>query len=182
MLSREVDARRTAVLTIGEFHAGTGHNVIPELATLRGTLRTFDDKVRSQILGRMRDMVGDLARAYRASAEITIDRSCGTLINDVDEAAAVRSSVARDLGDVAVECGHCTMASDDMSYFLQERPGCYLRVGASRGDRRAPPHHSPVFDIAEASLHIGVRCAMSVMARALDGSRDKRLGIHTERS
>lgn len=177
MLSREVDARSTAVLTIGEFHSGSGHNVIPEKAVLRGSLRTFDDDLRSQIIGRMDNLVTELARAHRTVAELTHDRSCSTLINNDEDAAEVRAWVERDLEDVDVECGHCTMASDDMSFFLQERPGCYLRVGAKRGDGHSRPHHSPVFDIAEASLPIACRSGLSVMVNALDGTLDKQLGV-----
>jgi metal-dependent amidase/aminoacylase/carboxypeptidase family protein len=60
------------------------------------------------------------------------------------------------------------LASDDMSLFLEQRPGCYFRVGAAPDGRPPPPHHSPDFEIHEGGLAVGARVAASVLLHALE--------------
>src|SRR5262249_56886353 len=66
LVSHEVAAQETAVLTVGQIVSGTKGNIIPETATMRGTIRTFDDAVREQLRRRLGAYAGDIARAYRA--------------------------------------------------------------------------------------------------------------------
>ena len=61
------------------------------------------------------------------------------------------------------------MASDDMSLFLQARPGCYFRVGIAPLDDRPHPHHAPEFEMNEDGLPVGVRVGLGVMLDALRG-------------
>ena len=65
-----------------------------------------------------------------------------------------------------MEDGDHVMASDDMSLFLQERPGCYFRVGiAPSGPPR--PHHAPEFEMHEGGLPVGLRVGLNIMLSAL---------------
>ena len=68
-----------------------------------------------------------------------------------------------------VHDGDIVMASDDMSLFLQERPGCYFRVGIAPVDGRPHPHHAPEFEMNEAGLPTGLGVALNVMLDALRG-------------
>jgi amidohydrolase len=71
-----------------------------------------------------------------------------------------------ELGSDAVSESELTMGSDDMSLFLQERPGCYFLVGiAPSGPTR--PHHAPEFEMNEDGLPVGLRVALNVMLNAL---------------
>jgi amidohydrolase len=71
LVSREVAAQETAVLTIGQFVGGTKHNIIPASAVLRGSLRTFNPRVRAQIKERLTAYAGHVARAYRTDARLS---------------------------------------------------------------------------------------------------------------
>jgi amidohydrolase len=75
--------------------------------------------------------------------------------------------VADALGAEAVSEGRLVMASDDMSLFLRERPGCYYRVGIAPDSGPARPHHAPEFEMNEAGLIVGLRTALAVMLPAL---------------
>jgi amidohydrolase len=80
----------------------------------------------------------------------------------------VHQCAVDELGQEAVEDGDSVMASDDMSLFLHERPGCYFRVGiAPAGPPR--PHHAPEFEMNEAGLPVGLRVGLNVMLSALRG-------------
>jgi len=61
------------------------------------------------------------------------------------------------------------MASDDMSLFLRERPGCYFRVGIGPDAGAPRPHHAPEFEMNEAGLPVGLRVGLAVMRSALGG-------------
>jgi metal-dependent amidase/aminoacylase/carboxypeptidase family protein len=156
------------VLTVGQIQAGTKNNIIPASAVMRGTLRTFDEGVRGQILARLGAFAADLARAYRAEARLELGgMRCPTVVNHEAETSFVRACAAADLGEDAVGLGQPVMASDDMCYFLRERPGCYFRVGIAPAHGRPAPHHSPEFEMNEAGLAVGLRAALGVMLNAL---------------
>ena len=80
--ARELGIGDAAVLTIGTMQAGTASNAIPDTATMGGTIRTFDETLRSAIKQRITDISQGIAAAFRATAEVTFDSGCPTLVND----------------------------------------------------------------------------------------------------
>jgi len=169
LVSREVAAKETAVLTVGQILAGTKHNIIPATAVMRGSLRTFNQTVREQIVERLGTFVSNIAQAYQADAHLSFQgEGCPTVVNHAEHTAFVKQCALDELGSEAVEDGDIVMASDDMSLFLEQRPGCYFRVGiAPSGPPR--PHHAPEFEMHEGGLAVGLRVALNVMLSALQG-------------
>jgi amidohydrolase len=170
LVSREIAAQETAVLTIGQLVSGTKSNIIPDRALMTGTLRTFDEGVRRQILGRLGDYVSHIAEAYRTQASFKVDLgSCPAVVNHRAETDFTMRAAALEIGDESVGEGRLVMASDDMSLFLEARPGCYFRVGIGLPDGHPRPHHAPEFEMNEAGLPTGLRVGLGVMLRALAG-------------
>ena len=170
LVSREVSAQETAVLTVGQFVGGTKHNIIPASAVLRGSLRTFTPHVRTQIKERLGAYARDIARAYRTEAQLSwMADGCPTVVNHEKESDFVRRSAIDAIGHEHVHDGDRVMASDDMSLFLQARPGCYFRVGIAPVDNRPHPHHAPEFEMNEDGLAPGLRVGLNVMLDALRG-------------
>jgi amidohydrolase len=170
LVSREVSAHERAVLTVGQIVGGTKHNIIPASAVMRGSLRTFNEAVRTQIKGRLADYAADIARAYRAEARLTFTgEGCPAVVNHAPQTAFVRECAAVELGAGALHDGPPVMASDDMSLFLQQRPGCYFRVGIAPAGGGSYPHHAPEFQMNEDGLPVGLRLGLSVMLNALGG-------------
>jgi len=167
LVTKEVAAKETVVLTVGQIVAGTKNNIIPEKAVMRGTLRTFDMDVREQMLGRLQSFTADMGRAYRAETRMDLTMGCPPVVNPEREADLVHRCAADELGDDAVFSGNPVMASDDMSLFLRERPGCYFRVGISPTHSRNVPHHAPEFEMNEAGLPVGLRVALGVLRSRL---------------
>ena len=167
LVSKEVAAKETVVLSVGQIQAGTKNNIIPDKAVMRGTLRTFDLDVREQLLGRLQSFVSDMARAYRAEARLDLTMGCPPVVNPEKETELVRRCCVDELGVAAVVEGHPVMASDDMSLFLRARPGCYFRVGISPTHSRSVPHHAPEFEMNEDGLPIGLRVALGVLRTRL---------------
>lgn len=170
LVSREVAAKETAVLTVGQIVAGTKHNIIPASALMRGSLRTFNQEVREQIVERLGGFITGIAQAYQAEAHISYDgEGCPAVINHAAHTDFVKQCACAELGSAAVEDGDIVMASDDMSLFLEQRPGCYFRVGIAPSGAR-PPHHAPEFEMNELGLPAGLRVGLNVMLSALQGT------------
>ena len=167
LVTKEVAAKETVVLSVGQILAGTKNNIIPDKAVMRGTLRTFDFDVREQMLGRLQSFVADMARAYRAEARLDLTMGCPPVINPARETDLVHRCAVDELGESAVVEGHPVMASDDMSLFLRARPGCYFRVGISPTHSRGVPHHAPEFEMNEDGLPVGLRLALAVLRSRL---------------
>jgi amidohydrolase len=167
LVTKEVAAKETVVLSVGQLVAGTKNNIIPDKAVMRGTLRTFDMSVREQMLGRLQAFTSDMARAYRAEAQVELTMGCPPVINPEREAQLVHRCAADELGEGALVEGNPVMASDDMSLFLRERPGCYFRVGIAPTHGRQVPHHAPEFEMNEDGLPVGLRVALSVLRSRL---------------
>jgi amidohydrolase len=170
LVSREIPAQDTAVLTIGQIESGTKHNIIPERAVLRGSLRTYDNQVRAQLLERLGVFAGRIAEAYRAEARLVFEgEGTSPVINPADRSAFVQRCLVDEVGAEHAPDGKAVMASDDMALFLEARPGCYFRVGIGPSDREPAPHHNPHFYMDEAGLPVGLRVALNVMLHALHG-------------
>jgi amidohydrolase len=170
LVSREVAAQETAVLTVGQFVGGTKHNIIPASAVLRGSLRTFDEAVRRQIKARLAEYAAGIARAYRTDARLTFQgEGCPAVVNHERETAFVRGCATSELGPDCLNPGPPVMASDDMSLFLKERPGCYFRVGIAPTTPGHYPHHAPEYQMNEDGLPVGLRLGLNVMLNALAG-------------
>lgn len=168
IVSREIPAQETAVLTVGQIVAGTKGNILPDRALMRGTIRAFEPSVRDHLVSRLGAFVADVARAYRAEATMRLDGgSCPAVVNHARETAFVRECAIGEIGADAVTEGRVAMASDDMSLFLRERPGCYFRVGIAPATGPARPHHAPEFEMNEAGLPVGLRVGLAVMRSAL---------------
>ena len=168
LVSREVAAKETAVLTVGQIVSGTKHNIIPATAIMRGSLRTFNQTIRAQIIERLGSFITNIAYAYQAEAHLSFQgEGCPTVINHAPHAAFVKHCALDELGSEVVEDGDIVMASDDMSLFLEARPGCYFRVGIAPVGGPPCPHHAPEFEMNEAGLPVGLRVALNVMLNAL---------------
>jgi len=169
LVSHEIAAQETAVLTVGQIVCGTKGNIIPETATMRGTIRAFDDRVREQLRQRLAAYAVDIARAYRAEARVRFEGGATpAVVNPAEQTDFVRQCAASVVGEAGVYSGGPVMASDDMSLFLRARPGCYFRVGIQSADGRVAPHHAPEFEMNEDGLPVGLAVALSVMRGALE--------------
>jgi amidohydrolase len=157
IVSREISPKDPAVFTVGEFTSGTTFNVIPDEATLKGTVRAFDAGVRASMPERLRRIAAGLAEALRVEIDVDYHWSYPPTVNAREPNDVVRA-VGRDLlaPDGVVE-HDIVMWAEDMSFMQEQRPGAYFIVGSRGGDQTAFPHHNARFDIDEDALDVGYR-------------------------
>lgn len=159
LISREIDPSNPAVLSFGTFQAGTKSNIIPVEAHLSGSLRTLDPELRRYLLNRIQEVGHDVGKLFRGKIEVSLEVSGPAVINDANIAQHVKKSAVEALGEAAVIEPTPIMGSEDMSYFMEQVPGCFMFVGAGRAGEPVRPHHSPLFAIDEACLGVGVKVA-----------------------
>ncbi|HUG16358.1 MAG TPA: M20 family metallopeptidase [Thermomicrobiales bacterium] len=169
LVSREVDPLETAVVTVGKLESGTIHNVIPQTATLLGTVRTYTPQLRNQLEARIAEMASAIASAFRAEAEIIYLRGYPPMINHPAAVDLVRDVGVELLGAENVHEARPIMAGEDMAFVLEAVPGCLFNLGVGNPERGLvfPPHH-PRFDADEDALSVGVRMLCGVALRYLN--------------
>ena len=163
IVSREVAPLDAAVITVGTLHAGTMAIVIPQSATLSGSVRTFDQRLREMLARRIEETVVGISRAMGGDARVDYQFGYPPLVNDAAMSSLVET-VAREVVGDSFSSGDLSMASDDMAYFLQRAPGCYFGVGTANEARGLTAgNHQPRFDIDEAALPVGVEMLVGVV-------------------
>jgi amidohydrolase len=166
IVSRNVDPLEAAVISISVFQAGQADNVLPQTATLRGTVRTLSPGVRVLVKTRVREVVEGTAKLYGARADLTYTTGYPVLVNDESRTAfaaevadeiAGKDKVARDTPPL--------MGAEDFAYMLEERPGAFIYVG--NGDS-AMLHH-PAYDFNDEAIPLGTSYWVRLAERALAG-------------
>jgi amidohydrolase len=165
IVSREIAPKDPAVITVGQFTSGTTFNVIPDEATLRGTVRAFDRDVRSSIPERMERIIKGLAEAMRFEYEFAYTWSYPPTVNAREVNDLVREVGRAELGADNVVEHDIVMWAEDMSFMQEERPGAYFIVGSRGGEETAFPHHNARFDIDERALEVGYRMMVALGLR-----------------
>ena len=158
IVARNVDPLEAAVVTVGTFHAGTANNVIAASAHLSGTVRYFSPQYEGFFKQRMEEVIRGICQAHGASYELDYRSLYPPVINDERMATLVRSVAENVIETPAGIVPRCqTMGGEDMSFFLQEVPGCYFFLGSANLSRGLDfPHHHPRFDFDESVLSTGV--------------------------
>jgi amidohydrolase len=158
IVARNVDPLESAVVTVGELHAGTALNIIADTARLSGTVRYFNPTLSELIPQRIEQIIAGICQSHGASYDLEYWRLYPPVINNADIAELVRSVAAEVIETpigIVPECQ--TMGGEDMSFFLQEVPGCYFFLGSANPTKNlAYPHHHPRFDFDETVLQMGV--------------------------
>ncbi len=158
IVARNVDPIESAVVTVGELHAGTALNVIADTARMSGTVRYFNPTMEGYFGKRIDQIIAGICQGMGATYELDYWRLYPPVINDAKIAELVRS-VALDVVEtpagIVPECQ--TMGGEDMSFFLEAVPGCYFFLGSANPAKDlAYPHHHPRFDFDETALAMGV--------------------------
>lgn len=158
IVARNVDPLKSGVVTVGSFNAGHAHNVIADSARLSGTVRYFDPALSDWFEQRVAQVIRGVCEANGATYSLNYEKLYPPVVNDAGMADLVRSiaeTVIETPAGIVPECQ--TMGGEDMSFFLQEVPGCFFFLGSANPEKGlAYPHHHPRFDFDETALGMGV--------------------------
>jgi hippurate hydrolase len=178
IVSRNMSPIEAGVLSVTQIHAGSATNVIPDEASLLGTVRTFKVGVLDMIERRMREIAEHTSAAFGAQVEFRFKRNYPALVNHPEETALAIEVMQGIVGKENVNPqAEPTMGSEDFAFMLEAKPGCYVFIGNGEGDHRDMGHglgpcnlHNPSYDFNDALLPIGatywVRLVDAVFGKA----------------
>jgi amidohydrolase len=172
--SRQVDvSRQPSVLSISVVRGGIRHNIIPETVEMGGTLRTFDEAMRTDIHARIRRTAELIAASAGAAADVVVKPQYPVTSSNPDLTERIVPALRRVAGDANVLQGTRLMAADDFAFYGHEIPTSYFVAGcASRGDSGAgaEPNHSPRFLVDESCLLLAARAMAAASLDLLHGA------------
>ena len=170
VVSRNIDPTQTAVVTIGSVHAGQASNVIPEFATLGLSIRSFSPEVRNRLQERITHLVRDQVSSYGGEVEIEYERGYPVVINSEAETDFARQVAEELVGpeQVVFPFGPVT-GSEDFAYYLQHKPGSFLRLGNGLDSVML---HNAKYDFNDASLSVGAAYWTRLVERFLNEPAD----------
>ena len=156
IVTRQIDALDTVVLSICEIHGGTAKNIIPETVSFGGTVRCQSKTVRDSMEDRLRAVVKSAAELYGCTGELEYLYGVPPLANDPQWTKKVWDSAVRALGEEAVkEIAIPAMGSEDYSFYLEHVPGVFARVGGRREGEPPLVFHNGAFAFPEEALPYG---------------------------
>jgi amidohydrolase len=161
--SRNLSALEPSVVTVGIFRGGERFNIIPGEVHLEGTVRTYNEDVRTEVERRMREILDGITRAGGASFELEYKKNAPATVNDPALAKVVDPLLRQAAGDGNVVIVEPSMGGEDFAYFANEVPGFYYRLGVVKPGTTSGGLHTPTFRADDSAVPVG----MKVMSRLL---------------
>ncbi|MDB5411947.1 MAG: amidohydrolase [Rubritepida sp.] len=156
IVARRVDPLDSAVISLCQFHAGTASNVIPETATINGTVRTLRPGTRDDMERLITQVAMGVGATYGAEVTVEYKRGYPPTVNHEAETERAALAAAKVMGaDKVIRKRPPAMGAEDFSYMLIERPGCFLKLGQAGADKGSVPVHNTKYDFNDDLLPIG---------------------------
>ncbi|MEO5509252.1 MAG: M20 family metallopeptidase [Longimicrobiales bacterium] len=166
-VARRLAPSQQGVLSIGSVHGGVVENILAELVELRGTIRYFEEDVRT-VLHRELERAFAVVDALGGRTEMDVRYGYPPVVNDPAATRIAQRAVTATLGSAAVVPFEPMMAAEDFGILAREAPGCFFWLGAALNPARE--HHHPAFDIDESALAMGAASLAACAISALDAS------------
>jgi len=176
MVTRRFNAASAVVVTVTQIHTGTAHNVIPDDATIAGTMRTLTAANRDKVHALIAQTASETARAYGVEAVCEIEHGFPVSVCD-ERAVKLGSKVATQLGGESAwrDLADPIMGAEDFSYVLEKVPGAMFFLGvAPEGEdwSQCCAIHSPRMHVDESALPTGTAilsgCAIQFLEKGFD--------------
>ncbi len=162
--SRQLDVSLApAVVTVGAIHGGVRNNIIPDDVEMLGTIRSLDEKMRSDIHVRIKRTAEEIASSAGAKADVTIESGYPVTYNDPKLTEKMEPTLRRMTSDVVVI--NPTLGAEDFSFYQQKVPGLFFFLGTrpkNQTAEQAASNHSPLFYVDESGLGLGIRAMAHV--------------------
>lgn len=161
--SRSFSGHEPGVVTIGSVHGGQRHNIIPAEVALTGTIRTFRPEMSQLAEARLRAILKGVTEAAGATGEVVrYERGAPATINNVELTRESLPALERVVGKDRVTRVPPAMGSEDFSFFANEVPGFFYRLGQVKPGTSSGDHHTPNYRADDGSIPVGIK-AMSYL-------------------
>ena len=150
--SRNLSALEKVIISITQFHAGTTHNIIPNDAFINGTVRTLSKEAQGMVVKRLKELCTGYSKGFGGKIKLDYNYGYPATVNHQRETKFAADVAKEIVGAKNVDIdAKPIMASEDFSYMIEERPGCYFHVGQGVG----VAVHNPGYDFNDDLSPIG---------------------------
>jgi amidohydrolase len=172
IVSREVDPKEIAILSVGKIITGSAFNIIPDSVEVTGTTRTFNPAIQDNMPVMIQRIADGVCAALRCRAELEYTRFVPPTINDEELTKQFIETAKGIIGEERVQISPLIMVSEDFSYFQEKIPGVFFFLGCGNPAKGTDnPHHSPRFNVDDDALSTGVELLAGFAAEFLAGKR-----------
>lgn len=169
LVSRGTSPLDSAVVSITQMQGGDAFNVIPEVATLRGTVRTLSPEQQQQMENRLRRLVENTAAAFGAEATLDYRPGYPVTMNHVEQAKFCYETACNTIGKENTQWSPPpSMAAEDFAFFLQHKPGAYFWLGNGGGGEGGCGLHNPHYDFNDDVLVTGAQFWINLITTRLE--------------
>ncbi|GBR17010.1 amidohydrolase [Gluconobacter frateurii] len=170
LVSRRSNPLTAAVLSICTFHAGTTDNILPETATLRGTIRSLDVQELESLKEGMTRLATGLALAHDVTIKVQFHQPYPVTVNTADETALALTAMSQVVGAQGMVVPDMTpsMASEDFGFLLEKRPGALVMLG----NGTSAPLHAPDYDFDDKIIPHGIAYWVALAHTCLRNNQD----------
>lgn len=163
IVSRNIGALESGVITVGSIHAGTVNNIIADTAEMKLTVRSLRPEIREKLRERISAVTAGVCEALGAKCEIAYSYGYPSLPNDDKVVNYVKAIADEVVGPDNVRVRNIpSMGGEDFAYFAQKAPGAFFRLGARPKDEPVYPAHNPQFNIDEECVATGLEMFVKI--------------------
>jgi amidohydrolase len=178
IISRQTElTKNAAVISTTIFNGGVRENIIPEEATLGGTIRTLDTSMQADIWNRIEITAKNMAEASGATATVSFTPMTLVTYNDPTLTTAMLPSLERATNNNVLRMD-AVMGAEDFSFYAEKVPSLFFYLGGMSPDTKTSqtaPHHTPDFVIDEAGLKTGIKALSFLVVDYMQGAAKKKL-------
>lgn len=166
IVSRHLSPLESAVVSVTMFNSGEAMNVIPESASLKGTVRCLDKTVRAKVEQLLHDYVDSAGQAPGISTELNYQRGYPVTINNAEQAAIVHEVALAQCGEQGAHFNVApSMASEDFACMLEQCPGAYFWIGVDEQESIAL--HNPYYNFNDNVIEAAIEFWIALVKRSL---------------
>lgn len=152
----QVPTSEDLTMSVAQFQSGDAVNVIPQTATLKGTVRSLSDSAQDAMEAAMARIATGICDAYGAQCMVDYKRNYPRLVNDPEQTVIAGKAAAAVVGAENVDTeAPALMASEDFAWMLQKKPGSYIFIGNGTGESSGCFVHNPNYDFNDEILPLG---------------------------
>ena len=164
IVSRNLNPRDSAVISITRLSAGDAFNVIPERVTMGGTARGFTREVLTMIEDNMRRLTETIPAAFGAKGTLKFDLLFAPTVNDAEEARVIADAAADVNGEENVDRDAAPVSgSEDFSFMMEAVPGAHIFIG----NGKTAAVHNDHYDFNDEAIPHGVALYGRIVERKL---------------
>lgn len=156
IVSRQIDPVDSVVLSVGQIQGGTKGTILPDSVTVNGTVRTLNPKTREGMEERINQVATNVASAFGGICELKYDYVVPSLKNDEESKEFFVRTTTATFGSDAVLFSNPSMGGEDFSFFSQEVPSVFFRLGTNSGASTSNGIHTTQFNVDEEAMMFGI--------------------------